>query len=141
MFFALVDLLSGLEILKDVTARFSNNVSAGRSSNQVSTTAEMVKLSSKCQQLIKVNDLKNAMAFGLSSPGEKPLKQMIKAIMVSIWDREYMATHSIGGKKSPTDRSDAPAKPKIDADAFQAMLSMQFLFVFFYFKAVTIFFL
>ena len=141
MFFALVDLLSGLEILKDVTARFSNNVSAGRSSrsisNQVSTTAEMVKLSSKCQQLIKVNDLKNAMAFGLSSPGEKPLKQMIKAIMVSIWDREYMATHSIGGKKSPTDRSDAPAKPKIDADAFQAMLSMRFFvclfFVFFLF--------
>jgi len=127
MFFALVDLLSGLETLKDVTARFSNNDSAGRSSNQA-TTAEMVKLSSKCQQLIKVNDLKNAMAFGLSSPGEKPLKQMIKAIMASIWDREYMATHSIGGKKSPTDKSDAPAKPKIDADAFQAMLSMR-LFV------------
>jgi hypothetical protein len=131
MFFALVDLLSGLEILKDVTARFSNSVPAGRSSNQA-TTAEMVKLSSKCQQLIKVNDLKNAMAFGLSSPGEKPLKQMIKAIMVSIWDREYMATHSSGGKKSPTDRSDAPAKPKIDADAFQAMLSMRFFVCLFF---------
>ena len=45
--------------------------------------------------------------------------------MVSIWNREYMATHSIGGQKSPTDPDKTtPPKPKIDEDAFQAIRSM-----------------
>ena len=85
----------------------------------------MVKLSAKCQQLIKGPDLKDAMSHEITGPGIKPLGKMVRAIMVSIWNREYMATHSIGGQKSPTDPDKTtPPKPKIDEDAFQAIRSM-----------------
>ncbi len=48
---------------------------------------------------------------------------MISTIMKGLWDREFMATHSVSGRKSPTDKSTDPPKPAIPADALQAIQS------------------
>ena len=59
---------------------------------------------------------------------DKALRKMVNTIMVSIWTREYMATHSISGHKGPTDLTSAPPKPKLEDDPFQAIICMQFLY-------------
>ena len=86
------------------------------------------KLDKNHAQLISKNDLKHAMAYGCANSSDKALRKMVSTIMVSIWTREYMATHSIGGHKSPTDKTGALPKPKLDDDPFQAIICVSFLY-------------
>jgi len=87
------------------------------------------KLDKNHTQLISKNDLKHAMAYGCANSSDKALRKMVSTIMVSIWSREYMATHSISGHKSPTDKTGAPPKTKLDDDPFQAIICMSFLYL------------
>jgi len=48
---------------------------------------------------------------------------MISTIMKGLWDREFMASHSLSGRKSPMDKSTDPPKPALPADALQAIQS------------------
>ena len=98
------------------------------------------KLDKNHTQLIWKNDLIRAMAYGCANSSDNALRKMVSTIMVSIWTREYMATHSIGGHKSPTDKSGAPPKPKLDDDPFQAIICMSFLYLC-YFLLQTKFFI
>ena len=48
---------------------------------------------------------------------------MINKLMDAFWDQAFMAAHSYSGKKSPTDRSDKPAKQKLPNAEVQAIMS------------------
>ena len=77
--FPFPELVNGLNILKSLIATpgFSS-----RPNNQANSAGDMVKLSAKCQQLIKSTDLKDAMSHGITGPGIKTLGKMVRAILV-----------------------------------------------------------
>ena len=104
--------------------------SDGSRNNRAAAAVSMTeKLDKNHAQLISKNDLKHAMAYGCANSSDKALRKMVSTIMVSIWTREYMATHSIGGHKSPTDKTGALPKPKLDDDPFQAIICVSFLYL------------
>ncbi len=46
---------------------------------------------------------------------------MVSILMKGIWDREFMASHSVSGRKCPTDKSGLPPKPALPNDPVQAI--------------------
>lgn len=54
---------------------------------------------------------------------------MVATIMEALWDKAFMASHSLSGRKAPSDMNDPikknlPAKPAIPADARNAIIRM-----------------
>lgn len=49
---------------------------------------------------------------------------MVGTIMDSLWDRDFMASHSLTGKRSPTEKDTTkPTKPALPEDDAQALIS------------------
>lgn len=46
---------------------------------------------------------------------------MVAALMKGLWDRDFMASHSVSGRKSPTDKSGDAPKPALPSDAVHAI--------------------
>ena len=57
----------------------------------------------------------------------KFLAKMVSCLCNGLWNRDFMATHSLSGKKSPTDKSKEPPKPALPADPVQAITSNLYL--------------
>ena len=46
---------------------------------------------------------------------------MVSILMKGIWDREFMASRSVSGRKCPTDKSGLPPKPALPNDPVKAI--------------------
>ncbi|KAI9551041.1 hypothetical protein GHT06_006255 [Daphnia sinensis] len=62
--------------------------------------------------MINEADLKLAVSYGSVGNGDSNMRSMINKIMESVYTREFMATHSYTGKKTPAKRQDKEHQPK-----------------------------
>ena len=51
------------------------------------------------------------------------MSKMINVIMEEMWVRSFMSSHSLTGKKAPTDKSNNPAKPALPKEDVEAITS------------------
>lgn len=51
------------------------------------------------------------------------MSKMINVIMEDLWDRTFMSSHSLTGKKAPTDKSSNPPKPAFPKEDVEAITS------------------
>ncbi|KZS07752.1 Uncharacterized protein APZ42_028462 [Daphnia magna] len=80
-----------------------------------------VKLSRSCETLINPNALKNAVSYGKGGKKVADMNAMTNVLMEDLWDRTFMAQHSLSGKKAKNDKSDGPPKPALPAYPVQAI--------------------
>ncbi|KAK4004195.1 hypothetical protein OUZ56_005937 [Daphnia magna] len=69
--------------------------------------------------MIATSVLRTAISY--TKCGKSYLNNTVSYICKGLWDREFMAIHSVSGRKSPTDKSSDKAKPKLPGDAVQAI--------------------
>lgn len=83
-------------------------------------------MSRSCETLINPNALKNAVSYGKGGKKVADMNAMTNVLMEDLWDRTFMAQHSLSGKKAKNDKSDGPPKPALPAYPVQAIKSIIF---------------
>ncbi|KAK4037531.1 hypothetical protein OUZ56_029563 [Daphnia magna] len=56
----------------------------------------------------------------------REMSKMINVIMEDLWDRTFMSSHSLTGKKAPTDKSSNPPKPALPKKVVEAITEFTF---------------
>ena len=132
------ELQSTIKIMRETIAGVhvsqSNTVSCEVLAGQKKTPGadSKIKLDKQHEKLIEKSELKNAISYGLVSSTAKSLRNMVNNIMTSIWTCEYMAQHSLTGRKCPSaDKSaeQANVKERVNQDAYKPLQSICFIYI------------
>jgi hypothetical protein len=67
-------------------------------------------------------DLRNAMALGRMSSDGKGLRNMVNRLLESMFSREFMATHTLSGRKAPVpSKKTLGTKPMLPLEAVKCL--------------------
>ncbi|KAK4007123.1 hypothetical protein OUZ56_012284 [Daphnia magna] len=111
----------------------SRQSAAVNAANSAAPSRSMVKLHEDYTTMIDPSALRLAMSYGKSGNTTKEMGKMVATIMEALWDKAFMASHSLSGRKQPSDMNDPikkklPAKPAIPADARNAIIQFTMKF-------------